>query len=118
MSQAPGRDRRKEIARAWTERPRSQGVFVVRCAATGQAWVASSPNLDTQQNSVWFALRSGGHPNKVVQAAWSAHGADAFTYEVVEKIDGADLTPLGLRDQLKARAAHWREALGATALVG
>jgi hypothetical protein len=118
MSQAPGKDRRKDIARAWIERPRSQGVFVVRCAATGQAWVASSPNLDTQQNSVWFSLRNGGHPNKAAQAAWTAHGPDAFTYEVLEQIEGADLTPLGLRDRLKTRAAHWREALGATALVG
>jgi hypothetical protein len=110
--------RRREIARAYAERERVQGVFAVRCAASDEAWVSSSRNLDTQKNSVWFALRMGGHPNKAVQAAWNTHGEEAFVYEIVEEFSSDSLTPMGLRDLMKARERHWREALGAGALVG
>jgi len=118
MSAPPDKARRKAIAQAWSERERSQGVFAVRCLASGEVWTGVSRNLDRQQNSVWFSLRSGGHPNKAVQATWNAHGADAFTYEIVEEVSDEDLTPLGFSDLLKAREAHWREALGAGRLVG
>jgi hypothetical protein len=110
--------RKKEIARQYRERERSQGVFAVRCAATGEVWVSSTRNLDTQQNAVWFTLRHGSHPNAKVQAAWTEHGEGAFTYEIVEALDEGDHTPAGFSDLLKVRERHWREALGAGALVG
>ena len=119
MSAGPDKARKKEIARAWTDRPRVQGVFAVRCLASDELWVSTTRNLDTQQNGVWFALRSGSHPNKALQATWRTHGPDAFVYEVVEEIPSVEgLTPLGLADCLKARLTHWREALGAKLLVG
>jgi hypothetical protein len=112
------RARKREIARAYAERERVQGVFAVRCAASGEVWVSSSRNLDTQKNGVWFTLRMGGHPNKAVQAAWNAHGEEAFAYEIVEELSLDSLTHMGLRDLMKARERYWREALGAGALVG
>jgi hypothetical protein len=39
--------RRKQIAQEYRARQRSQGVFVVRCAITGEAWISSTRNLDT-----------------------------------------------------------------------
>ena len=118
MSAPPGKARRKDIARAWTERKRLQGVFAVRCAPTGQVWVSASRNLDTKENNLWFALRNGGHPNRVVQAAWNAHGGGAFSYGIVEELSDEGLTQVGFADRLKARERHWREALAATALAG
>ena len=110
--------RKKEIARAWLERARSQGVFAVRCTASGQTWVSSTRNLDSQKNSVWFTLRLGGHPNTKAQAAWLEHGEASFEYEIVEEVSEEGSTPTGFKDRLKARERHWREALGAQALVG
>ena len=110
--------RKREIARAYTERRRFQGVFAVRCAANGDVWVSTSLNLDTQKNSVWFTLRMGSHPNKAVQAAWNAHGEDSFAYEVVEELSDENLTPMGFRDLMKAREREWRDVLGAGVLVG
>jgi len=112
------KSRKKEIARAWRERERSQGVFAVRCAASGEAWVAATRNLDSAQNAVWFALRQGGHPNRALAAAWAAHGEAAFAYEVLEAVDQGELTDAGLGDLLKQRERHWRETLGAAKLVG
>ena len=118
MSVAPNKSRRKELARAWVERKRVQGVFAVRCGTGGQVWVSTSRNLDTQKNGVWFMLRNGGHPNRAVQAAWNAHGEDDFSYEIVEALSEETLTPMGFSDLLKTRERHWREALNAGALVG
>ena len=117
MSGAPDKSRKKEIARAWTERKRSQGVFAVRCAASGEIWVDASRNLDSQKNSIWFSLRMGSHRNKAAQAAWNAHGQDAFSYDILEEIADDALTPLGVRDLLKVRERHWREQLGAASLL-
>ena len=109
---------RRTAVRAWKERKTQPGVFAVRCAPSGQVWVAHSPNLDSQQNALWFALRTGGNPNRPLQDAWREHGEAAFSYEVLERIEDEALTPLGLADLLKARAVHWREALGAQRALG
>lgn len=76
------------------------------------------PNLEAQQDGVWFGLRLGGYPNRALQAAWTAHGEAAFTFEAVERIEDEDLTPLGLADRLKARERHWLAALGALKAAG
>lgn len=112
------KSRRKELVGAYNEIKPPKGVFCVRCAATGQAWVATSKNLTQQQNGVWFQLKHGGHPNRALQALWSERGEGDFTFEVMEEIDEEGLTPLGFSDLLKTKARDWREALGAQALVG
>ncbi len=112
------RARKKALTRAWLERERSRGVFAVRCAASGQVWVASCRNLDSQKNATWFMLRQGGHPNPKVQAAWREHGEGAFAYEILEHLSDEGFTPAGFNDRLKTRARHWREELGADALAG
>ena len=109
---------RRDAIRDYKERPVARGVFAVRCLPTGQVWVAASRNLDQQQNSIWFGLRAGGYVNREVQAAWNAHGEAAMAYEVLETFDDEDMGPVGRADLAKARAAHWREALGARKLTG
>ena len=109
---------RREALRQYKERTPAVGVFAVRCAATGEAWVAGSRNLDQQQNGVWFSFRHGGHPNRAAQAAWNAHGEAAFSFEPLETIETADLTPLSIDARLKEAEQAWRERLGAGKLVG
>lgn len=108
--------RRREIIRDHKERRARAGVYAVRCA--GQTWVGASPNLDAQQNSLWFSLRNGGHRNAVIQAAWKAHGAEALAFEILEVLDDEEMTPLGRADALKTGQARWREALGADLVFG
>ena len=109
---------RRQAIRDFKEQPVRRGVVAVRCAATGQVWVAVARNLDQQQNSIWFGLKAGGYVNREVQAAWNAHGEAAFSYEVLEVFDDEALSPPGRADLAKAKLAEWREALGAGKLVG
>ena len=48
---------RRQIASEFKDRKVPQGIFAIRCAASGQVWVGSSPNLDAARNSNWFQLR-------------------------------------------------------------
>ena len=103
---------RKEAIEECKTRKALRGVFAVRCTATGQVWVDSSPNLDAARNSVWFFLSHAYHPNKAMQAEWNTHGEQAFQFEILEKLDD-DLSPLAVGDLLKERRRHWVEQLGA-----
>lgn len=111
-------ERKRELAREYKERKVRRGVYAVRCSVSGEVWASSSPNLDSQQNSTWFQLRMGGHPNKVLQAAWKQHGEAAFTYEIAAELSDEDRTPYALKADLKALADAVREKLGAKAVTG
>ena len=92
--------------RAFKERVTPKGIFVIRCAAAGEAWVDASTHLDSEKNGAWFQLRNGLHRNQEMQAAWTAHGEAAFEYAILETLDD-DVSPLLLRDLLAQRKRHW-----------
>ncbi|MBC6982216.1 GIY-YIG nuclease family protein [Caulobacter sp. 17J80-11] len=106
---------RRAAAAAYKERKTAAGVFAVRCAATGQVWVGESRHLATQQNGLWFSLKHGSCMNRDVQAAWAAHGEDAFSFEPLEQLE-ADLSPYLVRTALKERSIEWRSKLAAARL--
>jgi hypothetical protein len=87
----------------------------VTCSATGETWVGSSRRLDTQQNSLWFQLRLGSGRNPSLQAAWNQQGAEAFTFEELERLPD-DLSDLARKDELKRRQAAWLEQMNAKAI--
>lgn len=106
---------RKAALAAYKEIKPAAGVFAFICAPTGQTWLGTAPNLGQIANRIRFDLNLGKHRNAALQAAWNAHGADAFRFEEREAID-AD-TPDYLRPQLlKARLEHWRAQTGAELL--
>lgn len=106
---------RKAALAAYKERKVVAGVFAVRCAASGEAWVGRAGDMSTIRNRLWFALGNGSHPVRSLQVAWTMHGPDAFSFEELERID-ADELPY-LRDAaLKTGVERWRRELGAAAL--
>lgn len=110
------RSRRKELLQQFAERPPQDGVFALRNAATGEAWVGVSRNLDTQKNGLWMRLTSKQLVNKDVQASWNTHGAGAFSYEILERFTETDTHAIELL-RLE-RAEHWRTQLKAGTVKG
>jgi hypothetical protein len=102
---------RKAATAAYREARRSAGIYAVRCAATGEVWIGRSGDLAAQRNSLDFQLRHGPN-NAAMRAAWTAHGAESFSFEPLEAAPDT-LTPAGRTDFLKRRALHWREVLKA-----
>ena len=108
-------DDRKAAVAAYKKRKSAAGIYAVRCAPTGQAWIGQTLNLDTIQNRIWFSLRAGGHSNRELLSAWAAHGADAFTFEPLEQLKDEELAYV--RDNLlKERVVHWRSALNGSVI--
>ncbi|WP_439815992.1 GIY-YIG nuclease family protein [Zavarzinia sp. CC-PAN008] len=101
--------RRAAIA-AYKERKTVPGIYAVRCAATGEAWVGSCPDVDKIQNRTWFGLKAGSFPIPSLMQAWKTHGEAAFTLEIVEQVKPAESAYLTDR-LLKDRADHWRGTL-------
>jgi len=108
---------RKALLRAYKERKVEAGIYAVRCSATGQAWVGATADLATRRSGVWFSLRQGSHREKSLQAAWNAHGAEAFVFEPIEAIDSEGLDRFGRDSRLKDRREHWIATLNATGLM-
>ncbi|WP_313576959.1 GIY-YIG nuclease family protein [Brevundimonas sp.] len=106
---------RKALVAAYKERPVIAGVFAVICSATGRSWVGQSRHIDTQQNSLWFSLKTGGSPFASLQAEWKAHGPDSFRFEQLDRLS-PDLSEMARKDELKKRAALWTARLAAEAL--
>ena len=111
--------RKRELAQTYKERKRRRGVFAVRCGATNDAWVATTQNLETQQNAVWFMLKNGGsHCNRALVTAWKEHGEAAFTYEILAELPDEGQRDYAIRADLKALEQDWREKLSAESVTG
>ena len=107
-------DDRKAAIAAYKKRKSIAGIFAVRCAASGEAWVGRALDLDTIQNRIWFALRQGNHSNRELQGAWSAHGEAGLSFETLERLKEDEL-PYVRDTLLRERLSHWCTVLnGAT----
>jgi hypothetical protein len=106
---------RKAAVAAYRERKAVAGIYAVTCRPSGQRWIGRAPDLGTIQNRLWFTLRQGGCPHQALQAAWNRHGPDAFSLEIIERIEDEALAYV--RDGiLKDRLSHWCSAVGAEAV--
>jgi hypothetical protein len=106
---------KKEAIKEYKARKPLRGAYALRCTATGQVWVGSSPNLDAIRNRLWFSLRQGNHQDSVLQKEWNTYGEQAFLYEILEKLDD-DLSPIGVSDLLKEKKLQWVAQFGARKL--
>lgn len=107
---------RKTLLRDYKDRKVEAGIYLVRCAPTGEAWVGATPDLATRQSGVWFTLRCGSHNDRALQAAWTAHGEGAFVFEALEAIDDEGRGDLGRASLLKERRDAWIARLSARKL--
>ncbi|MGD0578614.1 MAG: GIY-YIG nuclease family protein [Bryobacteraceae bacterium] len=108
----PSKPDRKQAIQEFKQRKVAQGIYAVRCAASGRVWVHASRNLAATRTGLWFALRSGGHINRALQAEWNAQGEESFQFEILEQLED-DLSPMAAGDLLKSRKKHWLAALAA-----
>lgn len=64
------------------------GVYLITCTPTGKCYVGSaSITFPRRWDNHRSELRRGVHPNRYLQRAWSKYGADAFRFEILERIE-------------------------------
>jgi hypothetical protein len=106
---------RKAAIAAYKKRERPIGIYELRCEPTGEVWVGRTTDLDAIRNRLTFMLDRGGCTVPALQKAWRDHGAAAFTFTVLERLEEEETSYI-LNARLKERWMHWRERLGAQAV--
>ncbi len=65
---------------------RTAGIYKITCIPTGKIYIGSSLCIRKRWYTHRTNLRRGSHNNAYLQNAWDKHGADAFTFEVIESV--------------------------------
>jgi group I intron endonuclease len=78
---------KKDLKREYRETKIPMGVYQIRNLTNEKVFVGASLNLSGIFNRYRFALDSGSHPNKPLQADWNELGADKFAFEVLEELE-------------------------------
>jgi len=103
---------RKAAVNAYKKRELEGGIYAVRCVASGEVWVGGAPDLSKIKNRLWFTLRQGTNTHRLLQTTWNAHGAEAFSFEIIERLDAEEIGYV--RDRImRERLVHWAEQLRA-----
>lgn len=109
---------RKEMKRKYLETPKQAGIFQVKNTVNGKVLLGSSTNLHGPLNKHRFMLSIGGHQNQALQRDWQQHGADAFTFEVLEVVQQKDEPGFSVADELTLLEQIWLERLSPLAPRG
>ncbi|WP_438020215.1 metalloregulator ArsR/SmtB family transcription factor [Sorangium sp. So ce315] len=109
---------RKELKRQYLETPKQAGIFQVKNTVNGKVLLGSSTNLHGPLNKHRFMLSIGMHMNQELQRDWTQHGADAFTFEVLEVVRQKDEPGFSVSDELTLLEQIWLERLSPLAPRG
>ncbi len=65
----------------------TSGVYRIRCLVNSKVYVGSSLAIDRRLSGHRRNLIRGKHVNAHLQAAWDKYGADAFEFDIIERVD-------------------------------
>jgi hypothetical protein len=102
---------RKAMIRSYRERRPAMGIFQVRNRRTGKVLIGATTDVPAMLNRQRAQLRLGVHPNRELQADWSALGDDAFAFEILDTITRPDHAVGDPREDLKLLETMWLQQL-------
>jgi hypothetical protein len=98
---------RAEKIRAYKETPVEAGLYRIACAVNGRVFLGSAKNLRGPLNRHKFLLSIGNHPIRALQEDWARYGADAFSFEVVAKVEPKDEPGFDAEHELERLEREW-----------
>ncbi len=107
-------ERRRELQRAYRERPPTAGVYRIENTVNGKALLGSRLRLDGALNAHRFALSHGSHRNALLQREWNEYGPEAFRFEILEVVKVKDEPGFDLEAELSLLEEVWVEQLRPT----
>jgi hypothetical protein len=108
----------RELRRRYKDDPPAAGVYAIRNLANGRLLVGSSSNPEGALHRHRFELQLGGHRDRLLQQDWSQQGADAFAFEVIDRLKKDEDPAFDARSELAGLLALWRDELRAEHLTG
>jgi len=80
------KQRKKELAAAYTEQTRPMGVYQIRNTVNGKVWVASSMDLPGARNRLAFMKQAGLNSIHEIKQDWERYGGEVFVFEELDQI--------------------------------
>ena len=100
---------RRALVRQYKDSRPLAGVFALTNQTNGRVYVGGSLNLDGAMNRMRFELKMRSHRNKSLQQDWIAHGAEAFSFAVLDHIKEQDDPLFDYAAELDSMLQLWRE---------
>ncbi|MCP1311778.1 GIY-YIG nuclease family protein [Paenibacillus tyrfis] len=103
------KSKRKELLEEFKQIKTYMGIIQITNKVNGKIFVDSYPNLKNKWMTIKMQLDMGRFANLELQKDWKEHGAEAFTYEVLEEQKTDDVTDM--KWELKMMEKPWLEKL-------
>ena len=101
---------KKDLIKAYKSRPLSGGVTLLRDSVNGRYLLETQTNVQGSRSRFEFMRATNCPPSMKVQRDWKAHGAWAFTFEILEELtQREDQTEEEFREELKVLGEVWAE---------
>lgn len=101
--------RRKELLEEYRQLKTYMGVFQIKNTVNGKIFISACSNLKSRWLTLKGQLDMGRFANSQLQSDWNELGAEAFSYEVLEKKEKDEATDV--RWELKQMEKPWLEKL-------
>lgn len=63
------------------------GIYQIRCLVNNKVYIGSAVDIPKRLKMHRTQLSEGKHHSRRLQHAWNKHGADAFVFEILERIE-------------------------------
>ena len=108
MASSPPHDKqRRELVRQYKQSGPVMGVYAIRNLATGRVLLGAGLNAEGALNRHRFELQLKTHRNAALQADWNALGAEAFRFELVDRLKKKDDPGFDPKAELERFARAW-----------
>ena len=77
---------KKELIRAYKQRPLSGGVTIIRNTANGRYLLEAQTNVEGSRSRFAFMQATDSPPSMRMQKDWKSYGPSAFTFQVLEEL--------------------------------
>ncbi|MEH7452361.1 GIY-YIG nuclease family protein [Gottfriedia acidiceleris] len=102
--------RKKELKMQYKETKVQAGIYQIKNIKNQKVFIVSTKNLKTI-NGKKFELEAGSCTNKALQQEWNEYGKESFVFEELEILKEEDISPLGIKGDLKRLEEKWLEKL-------
>ena len=104
-------EKKRELKRAYRQKPRLMGVYQIRNAVTDRVLVGASLNLDGILNRHKFELKIGSHRNKALQTEWRVFGSASFAFEILDELTPKEGSGRDYKAELAVLEELWLDKL-------
>ncbi|MPS94717.1 GIY-YIG nuclease family protein [Comamonas sp.] len=102
---------RRALARDYKQAFPAMGIYAVRCDAADLLHLGASRNVDATLNRLRFELSNGSRRDGALARAWARHGAQAFRFDVVDRVKERDDPLFDYDAELQSLLLLWQQEL-------